>query len=72
MFAMWHAVSSKENKVARDSPNDLRFGMLVEHVKLKGLIEGIFKIRPLKVFIFSSNSKANARRSITKIKNSLY
>ena len=61
----------KRIKVARDSPNDLRFGMLVEHVKLKRLMEGIFKIRPLKVFIFPSNSKANACRSITKIKKSL-
>ena len=44
MFAiMWHAVSSKENKVARDSPNDLRFGMLVKNVKLRGLIKGISK-----------------------------
>ena len=59
---MWYAVSSKENKVARDSPNDLGFGMLVEHVELKGLIEGIFETHPLKVFIFPSTSNANARR----------
>ena len=42
--------------------------MLVEPVKLKGLIEGISKIHPQKVCIFSSNSKTNAHRSISKIK----
>ena len=60
MFGICCAVSSKENKVARDRNTDLIFGMLVELVTLKGLIEGIFKMCQLKVFYFPSNSKANA------------